>query len=84
MRTSLFTLSIENQEFTQHQTPGSTTYERFPITKKLQKIASPKKKILFSAVSYLQISFITSPAIINPTTDGTKAILPGNCLFLLF
>ena len=26
------------------------------------------------------ISFITSPAIINPTTDGTNAVLPGTCL----
>lgn len=27
------------------------------------------------------ISFITSPAIISPTTDGTNAVLPGTCLF---
>lgn len=26
------------------------------------------------------MSFMTSPAIINPTTDGTKAVLPGTCL----
>ena len=24
-------------------------------------------------------SFITSPAMISPTTDGTKALLPGTC-----
>lgn len=29
---------------------------------------------------YLIKSFITSPAIISPTTGGTNALLPGICL----
>ncbi len=34
---------------------------------------------LFVIYYFLHKSFITSPAIINPTTDGTKALLPGTC-----
>lgn len=33
-----------------------------------------------SSYTFCTISFITSPVIISPATDGTKALLPGICL----
>ena len=34
----------------------------------------------FDEFSNFMRSLITSPAIISPTTGGTKAVLPGTCL----
>jgi hypothetical protein len=54
----------------------------FLILKRPFRLLKIQHRMVFLNENQTQpiISLITSPAIIRPTTEGTKAVLPGTCL----